>query len=118
MSHQITAHLTPTAWGDTGNCPFCQKVVLERDLVQRIRHGGQYMKVVSEGDIGQRIRHVGQHMEEISFLVVPKLYEEWDFYSNLSKTEWESESASTGSHNVCTFTQCLPSLDTLNIIVE
>ena len=28
-----------------------------------------------------RGRHVGQHMEEIAFMVVPKAYEDWEFYS-------------------------------------
>ena len=36
-----------------------------------------------------RGRHVGGHMEEIAFTVVPKAYEEWEFYS---------ESSSANSH--------------------
>lgn len=36
-------------------------------------------------------RHVGRHMEEIAFTVVPKAYEEWEFYS-------ESSSASADSY--------------------
>ena len=28
-----------------------------------------------------RSRHVGRHMEEIAFMVVPKTYDDWDFYS-------------------------------------
>ena len=31
-----------------------------------------------------RGRHVGQHMEEIAFMVVPKAYEGWEFYSEAS----------------------------------
>ena len=31
-----------------------------------------------------RGRHVGQHMEEIAFMVVPKAYEDWEFYSDAS----------------------------------
>lgn len=31
-----------------------------------------------------RGRHVGQHMEEIAFMVVPKGYEDWEFYSDAS----------------------------------
>ena len=31
-----------------------------------------------------RRRHVGQHMEEIAFMVVPKAYEDWEFYSEAS----------------------------------
>ena len=30
--------------------------------------------------------HVGRHMEEIAFLVVPKVYEDWDFYSDSSSS--------------------------------
>lgn len=37
-----------------------------------------------------RGRHVGRHMEEIAFAVVPKAYEEWEFYS---------ESSSANSHS-------------------
>ena len=37
-----------------------------------------------------RGRHVGRHMEEITFTVVPKAYEEWEFYS---------ESSSANSHS-------------------
>lgn len=29
-------------------------------------------------------RYVGQHLEEIAFIVVPKMYEEWNFYSDSS----------------------------------
>ena len=32
------------------------------------------------------VRHVGRHMEEIAFTVVPKAYEEWEFYSESSST--------------------------------
>ena len=31
-----------------------------------------------------RGKHVGQHMEEIAFMVVPKAYEDWEFYSEAS----------------------------------
>lgn len=31
-----------------------------------------------------RAGHVGRHMEEIAFVVVPKAYEDWDFYSDSS----------------------------------
>ena len=41
-----------------------------------------------KGD-NSRGRHVGRHMEEIAFTVVPKAYEEWEFYS---------ESSSANSH--------------------
>ena len=38
-----------------------------------------------------RGRHLGRHMEQIAFTVVPKAYEEWEFYS-------ESSSANLNSH--------------------
>ncbi|KAM0806124.1 hypothetical protein BDR22DRAFT_901331 [Usnea florida] len=34
-----------------------------------------------------RGRHVGRHMEEIAFTVVPKTYEDWDFYTNSSASK-------------------------------
>ena len=42
---------------------------------QRTTHGGGK---------NSRGRHVGQHMEEIAFMVVPKAYEDWEFYSEAS----------------------------------
>ena len=32
-------------------------------------------------------RHVGRHMEEIAFTIVPKAYEEWDFYTDSSASK-------------------------------
>lgn len=32
-----------------------------------------------------RARHIGRHMEEIAFAVVPKAYEDWEFYSDSSE---------------------------------
>ena len=37
-----------------------------------------------------RGRHVGRHMEEIAFTVVPKAYEEWEFYSESSSANSQS----------------------------
>jgi len=37
-------------------------------------------------DVGTYPRHVGRHMEEISFMVLPKPYEEWSFYTDSSGT--------------------------------
>ena len=34
-----------------------------------------------------RGRHVGRHMEEIAFIIVPKAYEEWDFYTDSSASK-------------------------------
>ena len=34
-----------------------------------------------------RGRHVGRHMEEIAFTIVPKAYEEWDFYTDSSASK-------------------------------
>lgn len=47
-------------------CPFCGQVTAEGTGKD------------------SRGRHVGRHMEEIAFLVVPKVYEDWDFYSDSS----------------------------------
>lgn len=56
-------------------CPFC----------------GQQTAVGTGKD--SRAGHVGRHMEEIAFLVVPKVYEDWDFYSDsLSATDYLSRS--------------------------
>lgn len=48
------------------SCPFCQETVSANN-----RRG--------------RGRHLGRHMEEIAFAVVPKAYEDWEFYSDSSK---------------------------------
>ena len=36
---------------------------------------------------GSRAWHVGSHMEEIAFIVVPRAYEGWDFYSDSSSSD-------------------------------
>ncbi|KAL8718286.1 MAG: hypothetical protein Q9225_004564, partial [Loekoesia sp. 1 TL-2023] len=33
-------------------------------------------------DISEQFCHIGRHMEEIAFAVVPKQYEDWEFYSD------------------------------------
>ena len=53
-----------------------------------------------------RGRHVGRHLEEIAFLVVPKAYEDWDFYSDSSTPPRVSSPnrlarSATGAHNIC-----------------
>lgn len=35
-----------------------------------------------------RGRHVGRHFEEIAFLVAPKAYEDWEFYSDSSSSSF------------------------------
>lgn len=47
-------------------CPFCDQVTAQGTGKD------------------SRAGHVGRHMEEIAFLVVPKLYEDWEFYSDSS----------------------------------
>ena len=47
------------------SCPFCQETL-------------------SLYNNRSRDRHVGRHMEEIAFAVVPKAYEDWEFYSDSS----------------------------------
>ena len=39
---------------------------------------------------GAREQHIGRHMEEIAFAVVPKAYEEWEFYSESSSANSRS----------------------------
>ncbi|KAL9636572.1 MAG: hypothetical protein Q9204_002207 [Flavoplaca sp. TL-2023a] len=60
MTHERESH---RSHGDL--CPFCQEIV-----------------PVHKRALG---RHLGRHMEEIAFTVVPKPYEDWDFYSDSSK---------------------------------
>ena len=41
-----------------------------------------------------RTRHISRHMEEIAFAVVPKPYEEWEFYSDSSSESLMSSCSS------------------------
>ena len=67
MTHEQKSH------GSHGDlCPFCQEIV----PVQKRARG----------------RHMGRHMEEIAFTVVPKPYEDWDFYSDSSKNSPQKRS--------------------------
>ncbi|KAL8880391.1 MAG: hypothetical protein Q9198_002188 [Flavoplaca austrocitrina] len=61
MTHERRSHKS-----DSNLCPFCQEAV----------------PVNKKWTWGF---HVGRHMEEIAFTVVPKPYEDWDFYSDSSK---------------------------------
>lgn len=63
--HELCQHVTPTVLTGRVSCPFCQKVS-------------------PKWNTAGRARHIGRHMEEIAFAVVPKAYEEWEFYSNSS----------------------------------
>ena len=83
-NHENWHHVTPTALTGPVNCPFCQK---------------EFPTWRSRG----RIWHFGHHMEEIAFAVVPKVYEDWDFYSNSSGSQLKP----FNSHAfACTFTHC------------
>lgn len=66
-----------------------------RSLVDLLMHPARYRRdkcpfcdQVTAAATGRNSRegHVGRHMEEIAFLVVPKLYEDWDFYSDSSSS--------------------------------
>lgn len=81
--HEFREHVTPTGLTGRVSCPFCQKV---------------FPKWKTAG----RVRHIGRHMEEIAFAVVPKAYEEWEFYSNSSG----GQSAPQVSAFVCRFAHC------------
>jgi hypothetical protein len=43
----------------------------------------------------QQIRHLGRHMEDISYTVVTKPYEDWEFYNDINSSE--SEHAQPGT---------------------
>ena len=73
LRHEILFHEVPnpvddfaTRAGKSITCLFCGQ--------QTTEGRGQH----------SRGRHVGQHMEEIAFTVVPKAYEDWEFYSEAS----------------------------------
>ena len=57
-----------------------------------------------------RGRHVGQHMEEIAFTVVPKAYEDWEFYSEASSEKQADQhiSSYTPEENGCEYPRRLP----------
>ena len=76
LRHEIAFHKMPHAVAPIDNfakiagksiaCLFCGQ--------QTTEGRGQH----------SRGRHIGQHMEEIAFTVVPKAYEDWEFYSEAS----------------------------------
>lgn len=61
MEHELENHIRLN-----NPCPFCQDTV---PAIEKLGNG----------------RHVGRHLEEIAFTVVPKPYEDWEFYSDSSK---------------------------------
>ncbi|KAL8991005.1 MAG: hypothetical protein Q9169_007972 [Polycauliona sp. 2 TL-2023] len=72
-NHELESHvLHETA------CPFCREQVPVAAIDER-----------------ERGRHVGRHMEEIAFAVVPKPYEDWEFYSDSSKNSAEEKQTKT-----------------------
>lgn len=48
-------------------CTFCEEIV----------SGGSYDK----------LKHIARHMEEITFSIVPRQYEQWDFYTEASSLQ-------------------------------
>ena len=100
--HEILAHEAPYAVtpiddfakraGKRITCLFCGQQIIEGK--------GQH----------SRGRHVGQHMEEIAFTVVPKAYEDWEFYSQASSRKQVDQhtSPSTREEQGCEQLRCLP----------
>lgn len=77
LVHEFIVHDLPARREDlvaSIKCPFC----------------GQQKAWGSGPD--SRAGHVGRHMEEIAFVVIPQVYEDWDFYSDaLSATSFMKE---------------------------
>ena len=46
-------------------------------------------EVLSKAAGRKYAQHLGRHMNEIAFMVVTKLYEDWDFYSDASSVNQE-----------------------------
>ena len=80
----------PTQLSDLVSCPFCRK---QCERLDSIGHG----------------RHVECHMEEIAFVVVPKVYEEWKFYSESSS---DRRFALRLDGYQCTVAHCLKAFNT------
>ena len=91
LSHEHDVHgFEGTYWrtrqrGLPKNCAFCEEVLSNYDRIDRSRH-------------------LARHMEEIAFTVVPKPYEDWDFYSDTSSVNYQ------GMHNYSTSHDDLPVL--------
>ena len=77
-----------TKLSDRVSCPFCRKSCPRLDTIERGRH-------------------IGRHMEEIAFVVVPTVYEEWEFYSNCSNDQF----APRIDGYQCTVAHCSESFD-------
>ncbi|KAL8671359.1 MAG: hypothetical protein Q9168_004141 [Polycauliona sp. 1 TL-2023] len=77
MDHELESHV----WHGT-KCPFC----------------GEHVQAAAIDKRG-RGRHVGRHMEEIAFTVVPKPYEDWEFYSDSSKESAREPGPDTPAHS-------------------
>ncbi|KAL8837526.1 MAG: hypothetical protein Q9170_002485 [Blastenia crenularia] len=75
-THELRAHHFSRKDSKTSSnndlCPFCQVNLPEP--WQR-----------------NRGRHLGRHMEEVAFAVVPKPYEDWEFYSDSSESPVEEK---------------------------
>ena len=76
LRHEISSHEVPYLCEHIDDCKkIAGKSITCLFCGQQTTEGrGQY----------SRGRHVGQHMEEIAFMVVPKAYEDWEFYSEAS----------------------------------
>ena len=91
VDHELQKHegaslyeeMTHTSQLNAASCSFCQEKF-------------------PRSDVSQSARHLGRHMEEIAFAVVPKAYEEWEFYSDSS----EGQPAPKDFIYACTFIGC------------
>ena len=72
----FTAHESLCHDWHNNPCPFCQETV-------------------SAYNRRSRGRHLGRHMEEIAFAVVPKAYEDWEFYSDSSRDSPRRQTSKT-----------------------
>jgi hypothetical protein len=57
----------------------------------------------SAGTGEEAYRHMYRHMEEIAFAVVPRLYEDWSFYSDSDSQGSSSEKQKTGQEKALNF---------------
>lgn len=68
VDHYATDHPdSPLMVSASISCPFCESEMA--------------------GTTDERFRHLGRHMEDLAFSVVPRQYEEWDFYTDKGSVE-------------------------------
>ena len=104
--------------------------ILSHEVQYSVDHVDEFVKRVKESITclfcGQRTtegmgknsrgKHVGQHMEEIAFMVVPKAYEDWEFYSEAS-SEIQAEPHRCKKISLVTGSRCKSVLSTARNLV-